>query len=392
MNPGFSFATAGRIVFGEGEAKNLAAHVASAIPELARGTSCLVVTGAKRSRAEALLDALDDADFTSQTVSVSAEPTFEDVKAAVEAGRHVGARFVVGCGGGSAIDLAKAAAALLANEGELLDYVEVIGRGLPLERPALPMIAVPTTAGTGAEVTKNAVVGSPEHRVKVSLRHDSMLPRLALVDPELTYSLPPDATAATGLDALTQCIEPYLSCQSNPLTDGLALQGIEWGARSLLAAFENGSDQEARRGMALCSLFGGLALANSKLGAVHGFAGPFGGMFKSPHGAVCARLLPPVLRANLAALSAREPNSPTIARYQVLARILTGRSEAAIEDGLVWIDELAERLEVAPLGTYGLTEDSIDELIEKSARSSSMKGNPVVLTPRELEAIVRTAL
>ena len=167
--------------------------------------------------------------------------------------------------------------------------MEVIGQGKPLRNKALPVVAVPTTAGTGAEVTKNAVLASAEHRVKASLRHDSMLPRVALVDPELTLSLPAAITAATGLDALTQCLEPFVSCQANPLTDGIALEGLKRGARALRMAFLDGSQLWAREDMALCSLIGGLSHANAKLGAVHGFAAPIGGRFESPHGAVCAR-------------------------------------------------------------------------------------------------------
>lgn len=389
----FSFATAGRIIFGEGELRNLPAHIKALDPALGkRETPCLLVTGSQQERARGLLELLDEADFVAQVVQVSSEPTLEDVHEAVAAGRSIHARFVIGFGGGSAIDLAKASSALLANEGDIMEYLEVIGRGNPLSVPALPCVAIPTTSGTGAEVTKNAVLGSPEHRVKVSLRHDSMLPRLALVDPELTYSVPPDVTAATGLDALTQCIEPYLSCMAQPLTDAIALQGIELGARSLLLAVQDGNDRKARHDMSLCSLFGGLALANAKLGAIHGFAGPFGGMFKSPHGAVCARLLAPVLRANLAALRERAPESPVLPRFSVLARIVTGDPRATAEDGIFTLEALTEKLNVKGLGSYGLSARRMDELIEKSTRSSSMKGNPLPLAREELAHILTEAL
>lgn len=393
MTHSFSFSTAGRIVFGDGEARNLAKHLASVLPDFTRRSApCLVVTGSTEQRARPVLEALEVGNLDCEVVSVSGEPGFEDAKEAIDAGRRVGARFVIGCGGGSAIDLAKATSALLANDGDILDYVEVIGKGRPFAVPALPCIAIPTTSGTGAEVTKNAVLGSPEHRVKVSLRHDSMLPRLAIVDPELTHSVPADVTAATGLDALTQCIEPYLSCLSNPLTDGIALQGIELGAGNLLRAFEDGADAEARRGMALCSLFGGLALANAKLGAVHGLAGPFGGMFKSPHGAVCARLLPPVLRANLAALRQRAPTHPALGRFDVVARIVTARADAKAEEGIEWIEQLAARLGVPALREHGMSESAVEELVGKATRASSMKGNPLVLSQGELERIVLSAL
>lgn len=193
----------------------------------------------------------------------------------------------------------------MANGGDPLDYAEVIGHGRPLERRSLPLIAIPTTAGTGAEVTRNAVIGSPEHRVKVSLRSPLMLPEVAIVDPELTRDLPPALTASTGLDALTQLIEPLVSCRTNPLTDALCRSGIQRAARSLRRAVEHGEDLVAREDMSLASLFSGLALANAALGAVHGLTGPLGGMFEASHGALCASLLPAVMEANVRALRHR---------------------------------------------------------------------------------------
>ena len=233
---------------------------------------------------------------------------------------------MIGLGGGSAIDAAKAIAALAANGGDPLDYLEVVGRGRSLTQPSLPCIAIPTTAGTGAEVTRNAVLASPEHGIKASLRSATMLPRLALVDPELTYSLPAAVTASTGLDALTQLIEPFTSSKANPLTDALCREGMMRAARSLRTAYEDGRDAAAREDMALASLFGGLALANAGLGVVHGFAGPVGGTFHAPHGAVCAAFLPHVMAVNARALRTRQPGSAALARYDEIARILTGQS------------------------------------------------------------------
>src|SRR5208282_5705063 len=227
-------------------------------------------------------------------------------------------------GGGSAIDAAKAIAAMLTNKGELLDYVEIIGRGKPLTQPSAPFIAVPTTAGTGSEVTRNAVLASPEHRVKVSLRSPLMLPRVAVVDPELTYALPPAITASTGLDALTQLIEPFVCARANPMVDALCIEGIRRAARSLREVVHQNPGKSAREDMALASLFGGIALANAGLGAVHGFAGPMGGMFAAPHGALCAALLPGVMAANVAALRRRQPGGEGLRRYDEIARLLTG--------------------------------------------------------------------
>jgi alcohol dehydrogenase class IV len=382
----FEFLSAGRIVFGSG--------VAQSLGERARklGRRALWVTGKNAERHRDLALQLQQAGVELEAVSVAAEPRVEDALRAVDAGKRVGAQLVIACGGGSVIDLGKAAAALLANPEDPFEFLEVVGKGKPLRAPALPLIAVPTTAGTGAEVTKNAVLLSPAHRVKASLRHDSMLPALALIDPKLTLSAPPDVTAATGLDALTQCLEPYVSCQHNPITDALALEGLRRGARSLTLAFRDGSDLAAREDMALCSLFGGLSLANAKLGAVHGFAGPFGGRFDSPHGAVCARLLPRVMRANVAALAARAPDSSILPRFEQVARVLTGRADASIDDGIAFVEQLTNELSVPSLESYGMSLADIPELVRQGAAASSMKGNPIQLSPAELSRILELSL
>jgi len=382
----FEFLSAGRIVFGSG--------VAASLGERARklGRRALWVTGKDRGRVAALEAQLLQAGIELETVSVAGEPRVEDAILAVQAGLRVGAELVVACGGGSVIDLGKAAAALLTNPRDPYDFLEVVGRGQPLDVAALPLIALPTTAGTGAEVTKNAVLASSQAHVKASLRHDSMLPAVALVDPALTLSMPKAVTAATGLDALTQCLEPFVSCQHNPLTDALALEGLQRGARSLERAFRDGSDLAAREDMALCALFGGLALANAKLGAVHGFAAPIGGQFAAPHGAVCARLLPLVMQANIAALRARAPESPILQRFERVAGVLTGSPRASIADGVAFVQELTRRLAVPGLAAYGMKPDDIPGIAEKAAVASSMKGNPIALTRPELRQILEQAL
>jgi alcohol dehydrogenase class IV len=382
----FEFLSAGRIVFGSGAAKSLGERAR------AWGVRALWVTGKSPERHAALEAQLRGAGLELAHVSVAGEPRVEDALLAVAAGQRIGAELVVACGGGSVIDLGKAAAALLANPQDPFEYLEVVGRARALPRPALPLVAVPTTAGTGAEVTKNAVLASPEHGVKASLRHDSMLPALALVDPELTLSMPPSVTAATGLDALTQCLEPYVSCQHNPLTDALALEGMRRGARSLLCAFRDGGDLAAREDMALCSLFGGLALANAKLGAVHGFAAPIGGQFASPHGAVCARLLPLVMEANVAALQQRDAKSALLPRFERVARVLTGSETASIADGVSFVRQLAEELGVPGLASYGMDAAHVAEVVAKAAAASSMKGNPIALSTEELASVLERAL
>jgi alcohol dehydrogenase class IV len=212
------------------------------------------------------------------------------------------------------------------------------------------------------------------------------------VDPELTYGLPPEITASTGLDALTQCMEPFVTPQANPLTDALAREGMHRAAAALRRAYHDGSDVEARREMALASLCGGLALANARLGAVHGFAAPLGGMFPVPHGVACARLLPLVMEANVRALLARAPGSPALARYEEVARLLTGQAAARADDGVAWLRALAAELSVPGLATFGVTAADVAGVVEKARGASSMQGNPVALHDDELAAILHAAL
>jgi len=382
----FEFATATRILFGPGTFQEVAPLAAG------MGRRAFVVTGRGVERAAPLLEALREQRVESVVFNVSGEPTTDVALAAVGRARETGCDFVIGVGGGSVLDTGKAIAALLTNRGDLFDYLEVIGRGQPLSHTSAPYIAIPTTAGTGAEVTRNAVLASPQHRVKVSLRSPLMLPRLAVVDPELTHSVPPPITASTGLDALTQVLEPYVSNQANPMTDALCREGLGRAARSLRRAYEDGGNAEAREGMALASLFGGLALANAKLGAVHGFAGPLGGLFPAPHGVICARLLPYVMEANVRALQSRMPGSPALARYDEVAQILTGQPTARAADGVDWIQELCQALSVPALSNFGLTDDDFPTVVEKARKASSMKGNPILLTDDELTEILRQSV
>ncbi|HUS34088.1 MAG TPA: iron-containing alcohol dehydrogenase [Verrucomicrobiae bacterium] len=372
----FEFATAGRIIFGPGQIKQL--------PDLARvyGSSALVVVGKQSDRTDSIRRMLGARGISVTAFSVPHEPTLELVtegSAQVRLGR---CETVIAIGGGSVIDAGKAIAALATNRESPLHYLEVIGNGEPLEAKPLPMIAVPTTAGSGAEVTRNAVLTSTEHKTKVSLRHAWMLPSVALVDPELTFSMPPSVTAATGMDALSQLIEPFVSSKANPMTDAICREGLDIVARSLRVAFHDGAKAQARADMALGSLFGGLALANSGLGAVHGFAAPFGAMFNAPHGAVCAALLAPVMRANIKA-------SP---RFEEVARRLSGRSTAKADDGVQWVAEHTKELNIPGLSSYGLREEHFAELIVKAKNASSMRANPVALKDEELAEILHRAL
>ena len=382
----FEFATATRIIFGSGKLGEAAITAASL------GRRALVVTGSTPVRADGLIHELRARNIEPVVFSVSGEPTIPAILTGVQAARDQQCNIVIGCGGGSALDGAKAVAALMNNPGDPLDYLEVVGRGNPLTRPSAPCICIPTTAGTGCEVTRNAVLASPEHRVKVSLRSPRMLPLLAVVDPDLTQSLPPSVTASTGMDALTQLIEPFVCKAAGPLSDAICREGIRRAALWLGRAYADGRDAAARENMALASLFGGLALANAGLGAVHGFAAPIGGMFPMPHGVACARLLPFVMDANVKALGARSKESPALERYDEIARLLTGRSSAKAEDGLAWVASMCSELSIPQLSTFGLTVKDMPAVVEKAQRSSSMKGNPIQLTAEELTNILNEAL
>ncbi len=382
----FEFATAARILFGAGTLRE--------VGPVARpfGPSALVVTGSDVRRAAPLLTLLRDQAVAAHLFSLRGEPDIEAVRQGVALAQEQHCEQVIAIGGGSALDAGKAIAAMLTNAGELLDYLEVVGRGKALTQPAAPFIAIPTNAGTGSEVTRNAVLASPPHRVKVSLRSPLMLPKVAIVDPELSYDLPPAVTASTGLDAFTQLIEPYVSSRANAMTDAVCVEGIRRAARSLRVAVEDGHNAAARADMALASLFGGLALANAGLGAAHGFAGPIGGQFPAPHGAVCAALLPHVMEANLRALRQRQPTAEALRRYDELARLVTGGPTATADDGIAWVRKLVADLRIPPLGRYGLSPAHTAGLVQKASQANSMKANPIALTPDELAGILEQAL
>ncbi len=382
----FEFATATRIVFGPGALNQVGAIVNHL------GRRALVVTGANPQRAEKLLAHLAASGIATTIFPVAGEPEIATIETGVALAKKSDCDLVISLGGGSVIDAGKAVAAMLANPGELRDYLEIIGRGKVLAHRSAPLIAVPTTAGTGAEVTRNAVLSSPTHKIKVSLRSPQMLPLVAVIDPELTYDLPPALTATTGLDALTQLIEPYVCRRANPLTDGFCEAGMVRVASSLRAAVFNGQNPAARADMALASLFGGLALANAGLGAVHGFAGPIGGRFPAPHGAVCAALLPHVMAANLRALRARNPNCYALQRFDRIANLLSGNSSAVADAGVEWVQKLIAELPVPKLGTYGIHEEHVAGIAAAAANASSMQANPITLTPDELAQTLRRAL
>jgi alcohol dehydrogenase class IV len=380
----FEFASANRIVFGKGAVRELEQFVKI-------GSRALLLHGSDAANSGLVRDILLGMQCTVQDIEVLHEPTLELIEESVEQARGFKADWVISVGGGSAIDAGKATAGLCANPGKVLEYLEVVGKGRPLQIPGVPMIAIPTTAGTGSEVTKNAVIALRDQKIKVSLRSPLLLPRIALVDPELTMSMPPALTASTGMDALTQVLEPYVSSRANPLTDALCVEGLKRAARALEKAYKDGNDPEAREDMALVSLMGGLALANAGLGTVHGFAAAIGGRFEAPHGAICAKLLPGVVKANVEAMRMREPTNPSLARYVTVSRLVTNYEMATVEDGLLWLEKLLDAVKIPALRNYGVLEKDIPYLVSNTAAASSTKANPIRLSEAELTEILTAA-
>jgi alcohol dehydrogenase class IV len=382
----FEFATAGRIIFGCGSVQQ--------IPVLARGMgkTALLVLGRSSRRGEEVSAALESESIRAVIFSVGNEPTTHLVNQASELARSQECDLVIAVGGGSVIDTGKAVAAMLTNPGDVLDYLEIVGGGKPILNRSAPFIAVPTTAGTGTEVTRNAVLDVPEHRVKASLRSHHLLPHLAVIDPELTYSLPPEVTAYSGMDALAQLIEPFVSKAANPLTDGVCREGMKLAAESLEAVYHDGSRHDARERMCVAALLSGIALANAKLGAVHGLAGVLGGVTGHPHGAICARLLPFVMDANIQALRDDGSRPDALERYAEAARILTCNPAAQVNDGLEWVRRLCAELKIPPLREAGLTVGQCGPIIPAAQRASSMQGNPVKFSDRQLLEILENAI
>jgi len=363
------------------------------------GRKALIVTHdspSASSLTDRLLELLNSAGVAAERHGIGGEPEVLDVDAGVEIARTSDADVIVGLGGGSAIDAAKAIAGVLANGGSALDYMEVIGQGKKISQLAKPWIAVPVTAGTGAEVTRNAVIGFKAKHFKASLRSELLLARVAIVDPELGVGVRPEVTARCGMDALTQCLEAYVSKGAQPMSDLAALEGLRRCGRSLRRAFTDGDDLEARGEMALAALCGGIALTNAGLGAVHGFAAPLGAQVPVPHGTVCAALLPHVIEANVKALREQGECTETLKRYADIGRALCGREtgddEEAVNAGMWKVRELVGDLRIPPLSNFGLRDEHVPALVSRARKASSMRYNPVPLEEETLADILRAAL
>lgn len=371
MTP-FAIATPQRILFGRGEAAKAPALIRTFGP---RG---IIVHGANPARAQWLIGALQTAGCNVLALACTTEPTLPMLQDALTQARPFHPDWVAAIGGGATLDLGKALAALIPAPGGPMDHLEVVGKALPLSVAPLPFIAIPTTAGTGAEATKNAVIGLPDHGRKVSLRDDRMLARIALIDPALTDGTPRATTLASGLDAITQVIEPFVSSKATPFTDALTAPAIPQGIRALKRLME-AEDPPARDALAYVSLTGGIALANAGLGAVHGLAGVIGGLTPAPHGAICGALLSPILRLNRA-----KATGDTAQRldqvFHHIAAILGGRPENSPATLAQW----AKNAGLPGLTTQGLPPALHRETAEAALTSSSMKGNPVPLTTQDL--------
>ncbi|MTH65471.1 iron-containing alcohol dehydrogenase [Paracoccus shanxieyensis] len=360
MTP-FAFALPGRVIFGRGQAQDAPALVRALGP---RG---VLVHGADGSRAQWLVDALHAQGAQVLPLACGGEPTLPMLQATLAEARDVAPDWVVALGGGAALDMGKAVAALIPAPGGIMDHLEVVGRGLPLVAAPLPFVAIPTTAGTGAEATRNAVIGLPDHGRKVSIRDDRMLPRLAIVDPALTDHCPRAVTLASGLDALAQVIEPYVSARATPFTDALVQPVIATGLAALIRLMQ-AEDASARDQMAWTSLCGGVALANGGLGAVHGLAGVIGGVTPAAHGAICGALLGPVLEMNRRLM----PDNPRIAQVcRIILDSLDGTDAPQALSG--WARDQG----LPGLQAQGLAPQMHEQVAEASLASSSMKGNPV---------------
>jgi alcohol dehydrogenase class IV len=401
--PPFGVARLPRLVVGPGRIAELPALVASL------GGSALLVTGARSFRESAawapLVAGLEAAGLTWEHLAVAGEPSPDLVDGAVAARRGNPPDVVVGIGGGSALDAAKAIAGLLRSGTVALDHLEGVGRGIPYPGPATPFVAVPTTAGTGSEVTKNAVLAGrlPGARpFKKSFRDEQLVARVAILDPDLLAGCSPAIVAGDGMDALTQLLEAFTSTGASPFTDAVARAGLDAAARALPAwhaAAADGAPPEAsaaaRAAMSWAACCSGIALANAGLGAVHGIVAALGAALPVPHGTGCGILLAATTRANLTGLTARAPGSPALARYADAGRIMAG--DRALSDELArdalqaTLDAWTEALRLPRLASFGAEPGDLPGLVAES-RGSSMRTNPVVLADAEIAGILAACL
>jgi alcohol dehydrogenase class IV len=381
----FEFATSQRIIFGN-ESTSQVLQIAATY-----GTRIILITGEHNKNDNPVCkDFSSRSDFKIKQIVCNREPSVDYIHMTLQTVKAFQPDLLIGIGGGSVIDTGKALAALASNDGILIDYLEVIGKGKPLADSPLPYIAIPTTAGTGSEVTRNAVIVDESRCVKVSLRSPLMIPLVAIIDPTLSVGLPPAITASTGMDALTQVIEPLITRKANPVTDALCFHAVSIARKALLKAYKDPADLEARETMSLVSLFGGLALANAGLGAVHGFAAAIGGMYPAiRHGEICAALLPAVMQINREAADSKKDYLWVKQKMDKLSGLFSYGKKITLDQK---IRDIATKLNIPGLESLGVERSKSNLIIEKARNSSSMKGNPIALSDEELAKILELSL
>ena len=395
MTTSFSIAKLPRVEFGEGKL--------ALLPDLIRqyGNKVLLVTGSSFldnvNCWQACLQKIEQNKIQWQQLKVSGEPSPQLVDKAVERFSSENFDVVVAVGGGSPLDAGKAIAGLLKVGHSVMDYLEGVGPELPYEGPAVPFIAVPTTAGTGSEATKNAVlsVQGPDG-FKKSFRHDKLVAEYAVVDPDLLASCSPALIAANGMDALTQLLESYVSTRANVMTDALAISGLRAARDGLLAWYEDPAGAHtARAQMAYAALISGITLAQVGLGSVHGLASPLGAFYPIGHGVVCGTLVAAATEVNIKSMLTREPDNLALAKYARLSEVLCQRRhpspEAARKALIDLLQEWTMQMQLPRLREYGIEETGLDHVVAHS-RGSSMKTNPIVLTDDEIKTVLRMRL
>lgn len=377
----FQFMTATRIIFGEG-ALQCSLSVLSQF-----GYSALLVTGKDRARAMPIVRYFKSQNIRYQHVAISGEPNITMVEETAALGRKFKPDMVVAIGGGSVIDMGKALAAIIPNQGDVYDYVEVVGRNVPLKAQPIHFIAIPTTASTGSEVTRNAVLKSGQDKVKVSLRSPDMLADVAIVDPTLTYGTDVYTSGRGAMDAFTHLMEAYVCGEPNPLTDMICEEGLRCLSRSIVPGCLE-DEHRARADLSFAAMLGGMAITNAKLGAAHGLASALGGKLEAPHSVITAQLAPHVMNENI--MAAREAGRmDVLSRYQALARLVCNDANANELDGVHWVNAILEKLQLPELGQFGVCATSFDMVAEDALRSVAIKGNPLPLTKARLIYILQ---
>ncbi|MBA5763055.1 iron-containing alcohol dehydrogenase [Vibrio sp. 404] len=377
----FQFMTSTRIIFGEGALQSSL----SVINQF--GYSVLLVSGKNTERASPIIQYIKMQGMRYQHVAICGEPNITMVEETALNGRKFKPDLVIAIGGGSVIDMGKALAAIIPNQGDVYDYVEVVGRNVPLKTKPIPFIAIPTTASTGSEVTRNAVLRSGQDKVKVSLRSPEMLADVAIVDPTLTYGTDAYTSGRGAMDAFTHLMEAYVCGEPNPITDMICEEGLRRLSESVLPGCLN-DNYRARSDLSFAAMLGGMAITNAKLGAAHGLASALGGKLAAPHSVITARLAPFVMQENIRAAK-KAGRADVLARYRKMAQLLTGRANASRDDAVLWTNMMLEKLKLPDLNEFGVCKTSFEQVVDDALKSVAIKGNPLPLTKERLMFILQ---